>query len=121
MASAIPITAYRSALDLSHIDVEVSLTSDSQFFAGLNGDVASGGLFVQTYELRPVGSRVVVALSLPAGELQATGVVSWVRQVRSGAPPGLGIAFDDLPEAERQLIEDFCKTRPALYHELDPD
>jgi uncharacterized protein (TIGR02266 family) len=99
--------------------VEVSLTTESQFFAGLNGDV--GGLFVQTYEMRPVGSRMVVALSLPGGELRATGVVSWVRQGTSGAPPGMGIAFDDLPQSDRDVIQAFCTTRPALYHELDPD
>jgi uncharacterized protein (TIGR02266 family) len=121
VATPIPLTAYRSPVDLSHIEVEVSLITESQFFAGLNGDIASGGLFVQTYEMRPVGSRVVLALSLPTGELRATGVVSWVRQVASGAPPGLGIAFDDLPEKEREAIEEFCRTRPALYHELDSD
>ncbi len=106
---------------LARIEVEVSLTSESQFFAGLSGDVSTGGVFVQTYRVRPVDSPVLVTLSLPTGQIQTTGVVCWVRAAAEGAAPGLGVAFDELPSRDRELVDEFCKTRPALYHEVESD
>jgi uncharacterized protein (TIGR02266 family) len=101
------------------IEVEVSLTSESQFFAGISGDISTGGLFVQTYQTHPLGVHVAVALSLPEREIRAAGVVRWVRGATEGVLPGVGIAFDDLLEADREFIEAFCTSRPALYHELE--
>ncbi len=111
----------RRAAERSPIEVEVSLSSESQFFAGLSGDMSTGGLFVQTYEIRPVGSRVLVALSLPTGEIRAAGAVRWVRRATDGTPPGLGIAFERLTAGDRCAIEAFCDMRPALYHDLESD
>jgi uncharacterized protein (TIGR02266 family) len=101
------------------IEVEVSWTSESQFFAGLTGDVSTGGLFVQTYEMRPVGTRLRLDVSLPDAEIHAAGVVRWVRPAAEGAPPGLGVVFERLSSEDRESIEAFCRTRPALYHELE--
>lgn len=101
------------------LDVEVTLSSDSQFFAGLSGDVSEGGLFVQTYRPYAVGCRVMISFSLPAGEIRAPGTVRWVRPAADGAPPGLGIAFESLTSAERACIEAFCRARPPLYHDVD--
>lgn len=103
------------------IEVEVSLTSESQFFAGLTGDISTGGLFIHTYSLRAVGSRVLVAFSLPTGEIKTEGVVRWVRRASEGTEPGLGIAFENLQSNERASIEAFCKTRPPLYHDLETE
>jgi hypothetical protein len=101
------------------IDVEVSLTSESHFFAGLSGDMV--GLFVQTYRAHPVGSRVLVALSLPLGEVRAPGTVRWIRGTAEETAPGLGIAFERLSTAEHAWIEAFCASRPPFYHDLEPD
>jgi uncharacterized protein (TIGR02266 family) len=109
----------RRASERSPIEVEVSLSSESQFFAGLSGDVSTGGLFVQTYSLRPVGSHVLVAFSLPAGEIRTSGVVRWVRGATEGSPPGLGIAFEHLEGGELAAVEAFCRTRPPLYHDME--
>jgi uncharacterized protein (TIGR02266 family) len=101
--------------------VEVSLTSESHFFAGLTGDVSTGGLFVQTYRRHPVGTGLVVAFSLPTGDICAPGVVRWVREGAEGTAPGLGIEFECLSEPERDSIETFCKSRPPLYHDIDTE
>jgi uncharacterized protein (TIGR02266 family) len=111
----------RRASERIELEVEVSLTSESQFFAGLCGDISTGGLFVQTYSLRPVGTHVLVAFSLPTGEIKAPGVVRWIRRAAAGTEPGLGIAFERLRSSERESIETFCKTRPPLYHDLESD
>lgn len=109
----------RRSWNRTALDVEVTLTSDSQFFAGLSGDVSEGGLFVQTYKAYPVGGRVIVAFSLPTGEIRTPGVVRWVRPATEGTPPGLGIAFESLVAADRASIEAFCRTRPPLYHDVE--
>lgn len=111
----------RRASERVSLDVEVTLTSDSQFFAGLTGDVSEGGLFVQTYKSYAVGSRLIVAFSLPAParEIRTPGVVRWVRPSTDGTPPGIGIAFETLVAADRASIEAFCRTRPPLYHDVD--
>jgi uncharacterized protein (TIGR02266 family) len=101
------------------LEVEVTLTSDSQFFAGLTGDVSQGGLFVQTYKRYEVGCRVVVAFSLPGGEIRTAGIVRWIRPASDGTPPGFGIAFEGLSSAERASIDAFCCARPPLYHDVD--
>lgn len=103
------------------IEVEVTLTSDSQFFAGLSGDLSEGGLFVQTYERYEVGRRLFVTFSLPTGDVRASGVVRWIRDPTSGGTPGVGIAFDPLLNSERASIEAFCRVRPPLYHDSDSD
>jgi uncharacterized protein (TIGR02266 family) len=101
------------------LDVEVTFTSDSQFFAGLSGDISEGGLFVQTYQRHPIGSRLSLTFSLPTGQIRATGIVRWIREATAGALPGVGIAFEDLPRSERAQIDSFCRSRPPLYHDLE--
>lgn len=101
------------------LEIEVTLGSESQFYAGLTGDVSEGGIFVSTYQAIPVGERVSVSFKLPNGETKATGVVRWMRPASEGAPPGLGISFDELSENGRELVRAFCEERPPLYYDVD--
>ena len=99
-------------------DVEVSLGSESHFFAGLSGDVRRGGIFVSTYKSVPLGAPVRVTASLPTGEIAADGTVRWVRGANVGAPPGIGVELDGLTAEQLRAIEDFCSDRPPLYVDL---
>jgi uncharacterized protein (TIGR02266 family) len=87
------------------IEVEVSLTSDSQFFAGLSGDISQGGLFAQTHRPVPLGSHVLLAIFLPTGDIVTRGIVRWARPASDSAPPGVGICFETLLSSERAAIE----------------
>jgi uncharacterized protein (TIGR02266 family) len=109
----------RRASERVALDVEVTLTSDSQFFAGLSGDMSEGGLFVQTYKRYAVGSRVLVSFALAGSEIRTPGVVRWVRLAGDGTPPGVGIAFEHLSGEEEATIEAFCRARAPLYHDVD--
>jgi uncharacterized protein (TIGR02266 family) len=101
------------------LEIEVSLTSEAYFFVGLTGDVGAGGVFVPTYQLRPVGSMIDMEFTLPEGKVQARGRVRWVREARDGMPSGLGIAFESLADAERERIEDLCRKRSPIYYDID--
>jgi uncharacterized protein (TIGR02266 family) len=103
------------------LEVDVTLTSDSQFFAGLSGDVSQGGLFVQTYKRCEVGSQLLLEFTLPTGPVRTTGVVRWVRPGAEGMAPGMGVIFENLSDADRKRIQAFCKARPPLYHDEDEE
>jgi uncharacterized protein (TIGR02266 family) len=100
------------------VALEVTLSSDSQFFAGITGDIGQGGLFVSTYRTLPVGSEVELTFTLPtAAVVKTLGTVRWVRAASAGAPPGLGISFNALSSADRAHVEAFCVARAPLYHD----
>jgi uncharacterized protein (TIGR02266 family) len=99
------------------MEVEVSLQSDSQFFAGLARNVSRGGVFVATVRRLPIGSRVELKLMLPDGDMRARGTVDWLRDESSGAAPGLGIAFEGLDTEAAARVEHFCAMRDPLYHD----
>jgi uncharacterized protein (TIGR02266 family) len=99
------------------LDAELSLTSESQFFSDLSGDIAEGGLFVATYRHIALGTVVDLDLAFPDGSVTAIGRVRWVRPVGFDLPPGLGLELVALSEGVRKRIEHFCRVRPPLYYE----
>lgn len=116
-------TRSRRASQRATVEVDVGFVSESNFYAGLAMDVSTGGLFVATYMLRPVGTPVTLSFVLPDGHAVTTsGVVRWVRESGHGeGTPGLGIAFQDLSKESLWRVEQFCKTRPPLYFDVDDE
>lgn len=102
------------------VAVDIHLASDSQFFSGLSGDISEGGLFLSTYRPLPIGSAVDLEFSLPgsAAPVHARGEVRWLREHSTDQPRGVGIAFDELAEEDRDLIHRFCTVRPPLYYDV---
>ncbi len=99
--------------------VDIHLSSESHFFSGLSGDISEGGLFLSTYRALTVGTQVDVEFSLPGSEhpVQARGEVRWIREHSAEQPRGVGIAFEDLSDDDREEIHAFCSSRPPLYYE----
>jgi uncharacterized protein (TIGR02266 family) len=100
-----------------HLELEVSLASESQFFAGLNGDVSEGGVFVQTYQRFSIGDRVSLSLVLPSGSIEVLGVIQWSREPGAFAGPGFGVVLERVSPGSEARIREFCRQRPPLYHE----
>jgi uncharacterized protein (TIGR02266 family) len=99
------------------LDAKISFASESQFFAGLDGDVSEGGVFIETYRPLPVGTPVDIELELPERRVSAAGCVRWVRDAKSGAAAGVGIELVIVSRADRRIIERFCDRRTPLYYE----
>ena len=100
------------------IALEVALTGDSQFFTGITGDIARGGLFVGTYRTLPIGRLVELTFSLPNGAvIHTSGRVRWSRDASTDTHPGIGVSFESLSDADRAQIETFCAEREPLYHD----
>jgi uncharacterized protein (TIGR02266 family) len=114
-----PQASTAPAADIA-IDVEefrVEFPHETQFFAGLSGDVACGGLFVATYRVLPLGTAVRVRFELPDGvRVEAWGEVRWIReQDAAGARRGLAIAFTDIAVEALRHASGFCLARPPLF------
>ena len=101
------------------VAVDIHLSSDSQFFSGLSGDISEGGLFLSTYRTLPIGIAVDLEFSLPGTDspLHARGEVRWLREHAPDQPRGVGIAFEELADDDRERIHRFCTVRPPLYYE----
>ncbi|MFN7130657.1 MAG: TIGR02266 family protein, partial [Myxococcales bacterium] len=102
------------------MQTEVSLSSDSNFFAGFSQNLSEMGVFVATYsQLLPVGTEVELTLNLPGKPpLRVHGVVKWVRETDDRQPgmfPGMGILFEELSEADARHIKEFVAHREPLF------
>ena len=111
----------RRAAERVLLHVDLGLTSESNFYAGLTMDVSEGGLFIATYDRLPVGTLVSLEFALPNGhEVKADGAVCWLRDSRvDDLVPGMGIAFDGLQSEDLDAIRRFCRTRAPLYIDVD--
>ncbi len=101
------------------VEAEVTLESESHVFTGLVRDVSRGGVFVATYQPLPVGTAVVLELTLPEARIEVRGEVRWRRELCEEAPPGMGIEFERLEANALSSLEAFCDRREPLYIELD--
>lgn len=94
-----------------NLTLEVTLTSPHGSLSAYSADISSTGLFVETVDLIPVGTKVEVEFSLPGTHGRKT-VRAKGRVVRHatiadcqarGIPPGLGIRFEELVLGEESL------------------
>jgi uncharacterized protein (TIGR02266 family) len=101
-------------------EIQIEFTEETHFYAGLTQDISEGGVFIATYHLRPVGTRLDLSFVLPNGvEVQATGVVRWLRDgTTEGLRPGMGVAFTDLKQESLASINKYCRTRAPIYMDV---
>lgn len=114
--------AHRREHSRFHVDLDVTVGSDHNFYAGFAENLSAGGVFIATHKLKPVGSKIELAINLPDGvQLRAEGEVRWIRvfNEQSDTPPGMGVRFDNLPEAAVGLIQAFLERRDPLFFDDD--
>ena len=120
-AGPTPAIHERRSSPRAFLQAEITFESDSNFFTGFAEDISDGGLFLSTYDLKPVGTLVEVEFCLPTGHLvRAVGEVRWLRDPReevAGIPPGMGLSFHDLHPVDRQAIAEFIAARAPLFYD----
>lgn len=103
------------------VDLDVSLESDHNFYAGFAENISTGGLFIATFKLKSVGERMDISLTLPNREdpIHCVGEVRWIREYseRSNVGPGMGIRFVELNADDASAIEEFVKGRAPLFYD----
>lgn len=118
--AAVPLGVADS--QLQRVAAELGAHSASNFYKGLGGNdvVDSGGIFVATYQVLPVGRNLLIRVSLPGGyEFEAKGVVRWTREASAGdeMSPGYGAQFTEISPEARQLVYRYARNREPLFHD----
>ena len=124
-ARAEPIKKAADDAGLRPVEAALGAHSATNFYKGLAGGdiVASGGLFVATYQVPEVGQKLLLKVSMPGGyEFEAKGVVAWTREVRLSATapeasPGFGAQFSEITDEGRGLIQRYVRNREPLFHD----
>lgn len=110
----------RRKFERKDIQLDVSLYSESNFYAGFTENLSAGGLFIATHNLLKIGEKIDLTVTMPNDKkVIAHGVVRWIRVYNeaSDAPPGMGIQFLSLEGDD--LIKDFLAARAPLFHDDD--
>ena len=99
--------------DRQNLEVQVGLLADYQFYTGYSHNISTGGLFVGTHDILPVGRICHVTFRIPGVDhvFSCEAEVRWSRTYDGGTTetvePGMGIRFLDLSELEVGLINAF--------------
>jgi uncharacterized protein (TIGR02266 family) len=104
------------------VDLDVTVGSDHNFYAGFAENLSAGGVFIATHKLKPVGSKIELTINLPEGaQVRAAGDVRWIRvfNEQSDTPPGMGVKFSDIDAASIAAIERFLARRAPLFFDDD--
>jgi uncharacterized protein (TIGR02266 family) len=101
------------------VELDVTLESDHNFYAGFVENLSASGIFVATHTKRRIGELIEFSIRLAKDEEPITGVgeVRWTRQYSetSDSPPGIGLKFKKLGDGASQRIEAFLKDRAPLF------
>ena len=100
------------------VDLDMTVGSDHNFYAGFAENLSAGGVFIATHKLKPAGSKIELSINLPEGvQVRAAGEVRWIRvfNEHSDTPPGMGVRFTDLDAASVSAIQAFLSRREPLF------
>ncbi len=101
------------------LKIEVTYSSDHNFYTGFMVNMSSGGLFVATHEPSQLGELIELTFSVPG--LESCTVVCRVQWIRDYDPdssdmvPGMGLQFSQLDPEARAAIELFIKHRDTIF------
>ncbi len=105
-------------------DVEVSASSDSNFYLGARGTdvIEHGGVFVSTYGKVPgVGSEVTLRIAFPNGAaIELSGNVAFLQShlsLSDDKSAGFGVRLHDVSDDARALIGEFTRLREPLVRD----
>jgi uncharacterized protein (TIGR02266 family) len=105
------------------VELDVSVSSEHNFYAGFVENMSVGGLFIATHQLKPIGESVEFSMTLPGSDepIRGTGEVRWQRlySETSNVPPGMGIRFHQLDSASLARIEEFLAQREPMFFDED--
>jgi type IV pilus assembly protein PilZ len=111
------------------VDIEIDYKADDTFLFAYITDISAMGIFVQTNNPEPEGTRLNLCFRTPAelgGRLmEIEGEVIWVNHHRpndsSGRNPGMGIRFCDLTPQQREEVMRMVRTFAYLDDEDDSE
>jgi uncharacterized protein (TIGR02266 family) len=110
----------RDAIPIN-ISTMLNIDTDHHFYNGFSENIEEGGIFVATFDPKPVDAQVVVNFKLPGGvPITAQGVVHFVREYNPLSPstaPGMGVKFTHLLEKDKKAIESYLEMRAPIFYD----
>jgi uncharacterized protein (TIGR02266 family) len=100
------------------VDLDMTIGSDHNFYAGFAENLSAGGVFIATHKLKPAGSTIELSINLPEGvTVRAVGEVRWIRvfNEHSDTPPGMGVRFLEIDDSSVAAIGEFLSRRDPLF------
>lgn len=89
----------------------VSSELPHNFFTGIMMDLSTGGLFLSTEQMLPLGTRMHLSFLMDTRRVEGHAEVCWVRKAAPGVEPGMGLRFLDIPPEDRDLIEFYIRQK----------
>lgn len=112
--------AQRLQLDYD-VAVDVGDESGATFYTGLLKDISTGGVFIATDKHHAVGEKLEVRFSFPGVDepVSVTGTVRWCRHAYNAQDmnEGVGLQFDNLPDAVAATINHYLARADSLLFE----
>jgi uncharacterized protein (TIGR02266 family) len=89
------------------VTVRIDYSTVDEMFSEFTRDINEGGLFIETGKPHEPGTEVAMHFRLPGSGnvLRTIGRVVRVSSGGPGIPPGMGIEFDELTDADRKVID----------------
>jgi len=102
-------------------EIAISLDSDHNFYTSFTENISSGGLFIATRDLKPIGTTMEISFSIPGFDtkISTRAEVRWQRleQDHADSMPGIGVRFLDLDAGQSQAINAFIGQRDTLFYD----
>jgi uncharacterized protein (TIGR02266 family) len=107
-----PGTDKRKTGTRAHVELDVDLGTYGRYFLSKLENISTGGAFIRTRQLHPVGTSVRVRFRLPGDEepIESEGKVIWIYEQPGDEEPnssGMGVQFTQMEEENRDRIADF--------------
>lgn len=119
LPSVPPTGATAEDAEAVNISTVLNLNTDHQFYNGFSENIEDGGIFVATFDPKPVSAEVVVNFKLPGGHpVSARGTVQFVREYNPlvpETPPGMGVKFIKLLKEDKLAIERYLEQRAPMF------
>ncbi|MEM9692249.1 MAG: PilZ domain-containing protein [Myxococcota bacterium] len=100
------------------VDINVTVNSEADFYAGKAENLSEGGLFIATHIVPPIGTRFQLSLHLEDDNdsvVRGAGEVRWLRASNHDpdAPAGIGIRFLKLENDGQARVNHYLEVRRA--------
>lgn len=107
------------------VNIEVDYRCDDTFLFAYITDLSAMGIFIQTRDPHPPGTRLNLRFQPPGGpEMNVEGQVVWVNPHRPGNPeslnPGMGVQFVDLEPQQQERVLQLVRTFAYLDDDEEP-
>lgn len=104
------------------VELDVTLSSEHNFYTGLVENISQGGVFIATHRPQSIGDVMDLSIRIPnsTNVIRGTGEVRWIRDFseQSNTPPGVGVRFLELDPDSIEIVEQFLARRePILFDE----